>query len=58
MTTLTYSKQVIDLVAAWLAARDNEKTNAKVYHGERPCLPTAALLEVCRRIFSKPTTKP
>ena len=55
MTTLTYSKQDIDLVTQWLAARDNEKTNAKVYHGDRPCLPTAALLEVCRRIFTKQT---
>jgi hypothetical protein len=48
----------IDLVTQWLAARDNEKTGAKVYHGDRPCLPAAALLEVCRRIFSKPTTNP
>ncbi len=45
----------IDLVAQWLAARDNERTSAKVYHGDRPCLPAAALLEVCRRISNKQT---
>jgi predicted dehydrogenase len=55
---LTMTTHDIDLVTQWLAARDNEKTSAKVYHGDRPCLPTAALLEVCRRIFSKPTTNP
>jgi hypothetical protein len=43
----------IDLVTQWLAARDNEKTGAKVYHGERPCLPTAAMLAVAERIWRK-----
>jgi hypothetical protein len=43
----------IDLVAQWLAARDNEKTGAKVYHGERPCLPAAAMLAVAERIWRK-----
>ena len=31
---------------------------ARNYHGNRPCLPAEALLAVCRRIFSKPTTQP
>ena len=48
----------IDLVAQWLAARDSEKANAKTYLGDSPCIPAAAFLEVCRRIFSKPTTNP
>lgn len=51
--TLTYSKRDADLVAAWLAARDNEKQNAKVYHGERPCLPAAVMLAVAERIWRK-----
>ncbi len=55
MTALAYSQRDADLVSAWLAARDNEKNGAKVYHGERPCLPAAALLEVCRRISNKQT---
>jgi hypothetical protein len=55
MTTLTYSREDIDLVNRWLAARENEKRNVRVYQGDRPCLPAAALLEVCRRIFNQPT---
>jgi hypothetical protein len=43
----------IDLVTQWLAARDNEKSGAKVYHGERPCLPAAAMLAVAERIWRK-----
>jgi len=58
MTTLTYSQRDVDLVNAWLAARDAEKQNAKVYYGERPCLPADALIAVCKRIFRKPTTNP
>jgi hypothetical protein len=50
---LTYSKRDADLVAAWLAARDNEKTNAKVYHGERPCLPAKVALTLAERIWRK-----
>ena len=53
MTTLTYSKHDIDLVTQWLAARDNEKTNAKVYHGDRPCLPAQVMLAVAERIWRK-----
>jgi hypothetical protein len=45
----------IDLVTQWLAARDNEKAGAKTYHGDSPCIPAAALLEVCRRISNKQT---
>jgi hypothetical protein len=45
----------IDLVTQWLAARDNEKSNVRAYHGESPCIPAAALLEVCRRISNKQT---
>jgi len=45
----------IDLVTQWLAARDNERSGAKTYHGDSPCIPAAALLEVCRRISNKQT---
>ena len=58
MTTLTYSRDDIDLVTRWLDARDNEKRNVRVYLGDKPCLPAAAMLAVCRRIFNKPTTQP
>ena len=51
--TLTYSKHDADLVAAWLAARDNEKTDAKTYHGDRPCLPAAVMLAVAERIWRR-----
>jgi hypothetical protein len=53
MTALACSQRDIDLVTQWLAARDNEKTGAKVYHGERPCLPAAAMLAVAERIWRK-----
>jgi hypothetical protein len=53
MTTLTYSKTDVDLVNRWLRARDSEKTNAKTYHGDRPCLPAAAMLAVAQRIWRK-----
>ena len=53
MTTLTYCKQDIDLVAQWLRARDNEKHNAKVYHGDRPCLPAQVMLAVAEAIWRK-----
>jgi hypothetical protein len=56
MTTLTYSREDIDLVNRWLDARENEKRNVRVYHGDRPCLPAAAMLAVCQRISNK--TKP
>ena len=57
MTTLTYSREDIDLVNRWLTARENEKRNVRVYQGDRPCLPAEALLAVCRRIFNQPTKK-
>jgi len=50
---LTYSKRDADLVAAWLAARDNEKSGAKVYHGERPCLPAGVMLAVANAIWRR-----
>jgi hypothetical protein len=53
MTTLTYSRRDIDLVNAWLRARDSEKSGAKTYHGDRPCLPAAAMLAVAQRIWRK-----
>ncbi len=53
MTTLTYSKSDVDMVSAWLAARDAEKQNAKVYHGERPCLPARVMLAVAEGIWRK-----
>ena len=53
MTTLTYSREDIDLVNRWLDARENEKRNVRVYHGNRPCLPAAAMLAVCQRISNK-----
>ena len=55
MTTLTYSHDDIDLVNRWLTARENEKRNVRNYHGDRPCLPAAAMLAVCRRISTKQT---
>jgi hypothetical protein len=49
----------ITIPTQWVTANDNEKQNAKVYHGDRPCIPVDALLAVCRRIFNQPTkTKP
>jgi hypothetical protein len=53
MTTLTYSQRDIDLVNAWLRARDSEKSGAKVYHGDRPCLPARVMLAVAERIWRK-----
>jgi hypothetical protein len=53
MTTLTYSQRDIDLVNAWLRARDNEKSNAKTYHGERPCLPAGVMLAVANAVWRK-----
>jgi len=49
----TYSKSDIDMVSAWLAARDAERQNAKTYYGERPCLPAKAMLAVAERIWRK-----
>jgi len=47
------------VVTPWRPERDNEKISAKVYHGDRPCIPADALLAVCRRIFNQTTkTKP
>jgi hypothetical protein len=43
----------IDLVTQWLAARDNEKSGAKTYHGERPCLPARVMLAVAEAIWRK-----
>jgi hypothetical protein len=43
----------IDLVSQWLAARDNVKQNAKVYYGERPCLPAKVALALAERIWRK-----
>jgi len=43
----------IDLVTQWLASRDNEKAGAKVYDGERPCLPAKAMMTVAQRIWRK-----
>jgi hypothetical protein len=53
MTTLTYSQRDVDLVNARLRARDAERQNAKVYHGERPCLPAAAMMAMAERIWRK-----
>ena len=53
MTTLTYSQRDIDLVNAWLRARDSEKSGAKVYHGDRPCLPARVMLAVAEAIWRK-----
>jgi hypothetical protein len=50
---LTYSKADVDLVNRWLAARDNEKSGAKVYHGERPCLPAGVMLAVANAVWRK-----
>jgi hypothetical protein len=53
MTTLTYSKRDLDYVMQWIAARDEERKSAKFYHGDRPCLPAAAMLAVAQRIWRK-----
>jgi hypothetical protein len=53
MTALACSQRDIDLVTQWLAARDNEKTGAKVYHGERPCLPAKIALALTERIWRR-----
>ena len=53
MTTLTCSQRDVDLVSSWLRARDAEKQNAKIYHGDRPCLPAAAMMTVAERIWRK-----
>lgn len=43
----------IDLVSQWLAARDNEKHNGKVYHGDRPCLPAKAMIALAEAIWKR-----
>ena len=54
MTTLTYSQDdVVNMVGRWLAARDSEKSGAKVYHGERPCLPAKVALALTERIWRR-----
>lgn len=53
MTTLTYSKQDVDLVARWLAARDNEKKHIKTYHGTRPNVPADIMMKLCERIWRR-----
>jgi hypothetical protein len=54
MTTLAYSQDdVVNMGGRWLAARDNEKSAAKVYHGERPCLPAKVMLALAKRIWRK-----
>jgi len=53
MTTLTYSQRDIDLVNAWMRARDSERSGAKVYHGERPCLPAQVMLAVANAIWRR-----
>jgi hypothetical protein len=55
MTTLAYSRNDVDLINRWLAARDAEKKNVRAYYGDRPCLPAAAMLAVCQRISNKQT---
>jgi hypothetical protein len=60
MTTFAaYTKRDLDYVMQWIAARDEERKSAKVYHGDRPCIPADALLAICQRIFNQTTkTKP
>jgi hypothetical protein len=43
----------ITIPTQWVTANDNEKQNAKVYHGDRPCLSAAAMLAVAERIWRK-----
>jgi hypothetical protein len=50
---LTYSKTDVDLINRWLAARDSEKAGAKVYHGDRPCLPAGVMLAVAEAIWRR-----
>jgi hypothetical protein len=53
MTVLTYSKQDVDLVSRWFAARDAEKKNARTDHGASPNVPASLMLEIARRIWRK-----
>jgi hypothetical protein len=55
MTPLPYSPtdREVDLVDEWLRARAAEKPKARTYYGGRPCLPTDAIMQVCRNIFTK-----
>ena len=48
MTAPTITWQQIDIIAERLMG-----SNARNYYGDRPCLPTAALIAVCNRIFNK-----
>jgi hypothetical protein len=54
MTTFAaYTKRDLDYVMQWIAARDEERKSAKVYHGERPCLPAKVALALTERIWRK-----
>jgi hypothetical protein len=46
----TITWQQLDIVAERLMGSD---VTGKNYYGDRPCLPTAALIAVCNRIFNK-----
>jgi hypothetical protein len=43
----------ITIPTQWVTANDNEKTNAKVYHGDRPCLPAQVMLALAERIWRR-----
>lgn len=53
MTTLTYSKQDVDLVMRWLSARDNEKSNARIDTGASPNVPAPIMMEIAQRIWRR-----
>lgn len=42
-----------DNIAFWRLVQQQLRAGTKDYLGDRPCLPTAALIAVCNRIFNK-----
>ena len=53
MTTLTYSRDDIDLVNRWLDARESEKKNVRTYYGATPMVPANIMLKLAERIWEK-----
>ena len=53
MTTLTYSREDIDLVNRWLDARESEKKNVRTYYGATPMVPANIMLKLAERIWER-----
>ena len=45
--------RTIDNTNFWRLVQQYLRAGTKDYLGDRPCLPTAALIAVCNRIFNK-----